>query len=244
MDSTSIEQRAGSKLGPAELAGGRARRGQPRARPDRGDHRAGRQGGAARWPPPPAPIPKRVRRAADDSIRAMMLIRTYRVRGHLAAKLDPLGLASQRVPGRPDAGLSRLHRRRPRPPDLALAARLASSRPSSARSCPCLQANYCGHRRPRIYAHQRPRGAPLPPGADGGQGRRRSASPPRASRRSSTRSSTASSGRNSSPANMSAPNGSGSTAAKARSRRLNRSSNMAARSASARSPSAWPTAGG
>jgi len=28
-----------------------------------------------------------IRRAADDSIRAMMLIRTYRVRGHLAAKL-------------------------------------------------------------------------------------------------------------------------------------------------------------
>ena len=36
--------------------------------------------------------PDAVRRAADDSIRAMMLIRTYRVRGHLAAKLDPLGL--------------------------------------------------------------------------------------------------------------------------------------------------------
>ncbi|MBA3666547.1 MAG: 2-oxoglutarate dehydrogenase E1 component [Sphingomonas sp.] len=31
--------------------------------------------------------------AAEDSIRAMMLIRSYRVRGHLAAKLDPLGLA-------------------------------------------------------------------------------------------------------------------------------------------------------
>src|SRR3546814_4230874 len=31
-----------------------------------------------------------VERAADDSIRAMMLIRTYRVRGHLAATLDPL----------------------------------------------------------------------------------------------------------------------------------------------------------
>ncbi len=29
---------------------------------------------------------------AADSIRAMMLIRTYRVRGHLAANLDPLGL--------------------------------------------------------------------------------------------------------------------------------------------------------
>ena len=37
------------------------------------------------------------------SIRAMMLIRTYRVRGHLAAKLDPLGLTQQRAAGRPDA---------------------------------------------------------------------------------------------------------------------------------------------
>ncbi|HET7708821.1 MAG TPA: 2-oxoglutarate dehydrogenase E1 component [Sphingomicrobium sp.] len=36
--------------------------------------------------------PDSIRRAADDSIRAMMLIRTYRVRGHLAARLDPLGL--------------------------------------------------------------------------------------------------------------------------------------------------------
>src|SRR3546814_7352650 len=36
-----------------------------------------------------------VERAADDSIRAMMLIRTYRVRGHLAATLDPLGLSQR-----------------------------------------------------------------------------------------------------------------------------------------------------
>jgi len=36
--------------------------------------------------------------AAGDSIRAMMLIRTYRVRGHLAAKLDPLGLTKQDIP--------------------------------------------------------------------------------------------------------------------------------------------------
>jgi 2-oxoglutarate dehydrogenase E1 component len=36
--------------------------------------------------------------AAADSIRAMMLIRTYRVRGHLAAKLDPLGLTKQDIP--------------------------------------------------------------------------------------------------------------------------------------------------
>jgi 2-oxoglutarate dehydrogenase E1 component len=39
-----------------------------------------------------------VRRAAEDSIRAMMLIRTYRVRGHLAADLDPLGLAQRDLP--------------------------------------------------------------------------------------------------------------------------------------------------
>src|SRR5687768_17229215 len=39
-----------------------------------------------------------VRRAAEDSIRAMMLIRTYRVRGHLAADLDPLGLAKRDLP--------------------------------------------------------------------------------------------------------------------------------------------------
>ncbi len=36
--------------------------------------------------------------AASDSIRAMMLVRTYRVRGHLAANLDPLGLSKQDLP--------------------------------------------------------------------------------------------------------------------------------------------------
>jgi 2-oxoglutarate dehydrogenase E1 component len=36
--------------------------------------------------------PAAVRAAVIDSIRALMLIRTYRVRGHLEARLDPLGL--------------------------------------------------------------------------------------------------------------------------------------------------------
>ena len=36
--------------------------------------------------------------AASDTIRAVMLIRTYRVRGHLAADLDPLGLAKRDLP--------------------------------------------------------------------------------------------------------------------------------------------------
>ncbi|HEV2748699.1 MAG TPA: 2-oxoglutarate dehydrogenase E1 component [Allosphingosinicella sp.] len=39
-----------------------------------------------------------IKRAANDSICAMMLIRTYRVRGHLAADLDPLGLAARAMP--------------------------------------------------------------------------------------------------------------------------------------------------
>ena len=34
-------------------------------------------------------------RATQDSIRALMLIRAYRVRGHLAANLDPLGLSER-----------------------------------------------------------------------------------------------------------------------------------------------------
>jgi 2-oxoglutarate dehydrogenase E1 component len=42
--------------------------------------------------------PAGIEQAARDSIRAMMLIRTYRVRGHLAADLDPLGLAKRDLP--------------------------------------------------------------------------------------------------------------------------------------------------
>ncbi len=42
--------------------------------------------------------PKAIEQAADDSIRAMLLVRLYRVRGHLAANLDPLGLSHREVP--------------------------------------------------------------------------------------------------------------------------------------------------
>jgi 2-oxoglutarate dehydrogenase E1 component len=45
-----------------------------------------------------APSDADIADAADDSIRAMMLIRTYRVRGHLAANLDPLGLSKRELP--------------------------------------------------------------------------------------------------------------------------------------------------
>ena len=55
-----------------------------------GEGRAAARAGAAR----PG---RRSSRPRSDTICAMMLIRTYRVRGHLAADLDPLGLVQARA---------------------------------------------------------------------------------------------------------------------------------------------------
>lgn len=43
-----------------------------------------------------------VQRAARDSVRALMLIRAYRTRGHLAANLDPLGIEVRQPPAELD----------------------------------------------------------------------------------------------------------------------------------------------
>ena len=43
-------------------------------------------------PPPTAVTADEIRRATRDSVRALMMIRAYRMRGHLHANLDPLGL--------------------------------------------------------------------------------------------------------------------------------------------------------
>ena len=48
--------------------------------------------------PASAPNQVDVTKAASDAIRVQMLIRTYRVRGHLAADLDPLHLSRQHLP--------------------------------------------------------------------------------------------------------------------------------------------------
>ena len=64
------------------------------AKPSRGGANAPAPAPAA----PPAPSPDAVRAAVADSIRAVMLIRSYRVRGHLAADLDPLGLVKRPMP--------------------------------------------------------------------------------------------------------------------------------------------------
>ena len=84
-----------------------------------------------------------VRRAAEDSIRAMMLIRTYRVRGHLAAKLDPLGLHHNEIPadltpayhGFSTADLDR---------EVWIGGALGFERATIHEIVECLQANYCG----------------------------------------------------------------------------------------------------
>jgi 2-oxoglutarate dehydrogenase E1 component len=54
---------------------------------------------AARLPNAPA---QDVQSAARDSLRALMMIRAYRTRGHLAAKLDPLGIEVRHPPAELD----------------------------------------------------------------------------------------------------------------------------------------------
>jgi len=88
--------------------------------------------------------PEAIRRAAEDSIRAMMLIRTYRVRGHLAADLDPLRLTRREVPadltpayhGFDDDDLDR---------PIWLCGALGLEHGTVREIVAILQRNYCGH---------------------------------------------------------------------------------------------------
>jgi 2-oxoglutarate dehydrogenase E1 component len=87
--------------------------------------------------------PEQIRRAAEDSIRAMMLIRTYRVRGHLTAKLDPLGLHHSAIPadltpayhGFSDADLDR---------PIWIGGALGRERATVREIIAALQEDYCG----------------------------------------------------------------------------------------------------
>jgi 2-oxoglutarate dehydrogenase E1 component len=88
--------------------------------------------------------PQAIRRAVEDSIRAMMLIRTYRVRGHLAADLDPLRLSKREVPvdltaeyhGFSDDDLDR---------PIWLCGALGFEQATVREIVRVLQRNYCGH---------------------------------------------------------------------------------------------------
>ena len=105
-------------------------------------------------------------RPRNDSICAMMLIRTYRVRGHLAADLDPLGLLKREMPadltpefhGFTGAALDR---------PIYLGGALGLEKATVREIVEILQAQLLRPCRPRIYAHLRRRGAALPPGPAG-----------------------------------------------------------------------------
>src|SRR5436190_8772525 len=88
--------------------------------------------------------PQAIRRAAEDSIRAMMLIRTYRVAGHLAADLDPLRLTRREVPADLTAeyhGFSDDDLDRP----VWLCGALGFEQATVREIVRVLQRNYCGH---------------------------------------------------------------------------------------------------
>lgn len=88
--------------------------------------------------------PQAIRKAAEDSIRAMMLIRTYRVRGHLAADLDPLRLTRREVPADLTAeyhGFSDDDLDRP----IWLCGALGFEQATVREIVAVLQRNYCGH---------------------------------------------------------------------------------------------------
>jgi 2-oxoglutarate dehydrogenase E1 component len=88
--------------------------------------------------------PDEIRRASEDSIRAMMLIRTYRVRGHLAADLDPLGLSRQNVPADLTPayhGFSNADLDRP----IWIGGTLGFQQATVRQIVQVLQSTYCGH---------------------------------------------------------------------------------------------------
>ena len=109
-----------------------------------------------------------LRAATLDSLRALMLIRVYRVRGHLQATLDPLGLEKREHASGTRPALLRLHRCRFRPPDLhqQRARHGDGDAPPDPRS---VAEDLLRHHRRRVHAHP----GPGPEGLDPGAHRRR-----------------------------------------------------------------------
>ena len=139
-------------------------------------------------PPPPAQRGRRQRSGAPapalagkiEALRAaprhsivarLMLIRAYRVRGHLEADLDPLGLDARRAASRARSRDLRLHRSRHGPADLhrqrARACETATLREIVAGAARDL----LRHDRRRVHAHPGSRPEGLDPGAHRGASR-------------------------------------------------------------------------
>jgi len=95
-------------------------------------------------PKTPAFAAEDVRRATLDSIRALMLVRLYRVRGHLAARLDPLGLEKRAHPPELDPayyGFTEADMDRP----IFLNGTLGLEHATMREIVPLCQRVYCGH---------------------------------------------------------------------------------------------------
>jgi len=90
-----------------------------------------------------APDQSAIFQAAQDTVRAMMLIRTYRVRGHLAATLDPLGLHERDLPEDLTPAFHGLDEKSLRP--IYLGGALGFETATVAEIVETLRANYCGH---------------------------------------------------------------------------------------------------
>ena len=110
---------------------------------------------------------ERSRRLIVDHLRVVMLIRAYRVRGHLLADLDPLGLAGDKhhpeldpkAYGFTDADLDR---------EFFLDNVLGLEKATLRQIVEILRQTYCATHRRRVHAHPGPRAEGLDPGAHGG----------------------------------------------------------------------------
>ena len=141
-----------SRLGARRQLAGRARRSPPR--PAR----------AKAAEKPPGLSAEDVRKATMDSVRALMMIRAYRMRGHLAADLDPLKLKEPEPHPELDPASYGFTRSRHGPADLPRQGAGPRTRHGAAdRRHP--EAHLLRHAGRRVHAYFRPRAEGLDPGA-------------------------------------------------------------------------------
>ena len=118
----------------------------------------------------PSSTDAEVQQATRDSVRAMMMIRAYRMRGHLHANLDPAG---PRAAPRRRGAASRRPTASPRPTRTARSSSTTCSASSSRtirEMLAILKRTYCSDARRRVHAHLRPDREGLDPGAHRGAG--------------------------------------------------------------------------
>jgi succinyl-CoA synthetase alpha subunit len=128
--------------------------------------------------------PADVRKATQDSIRAIMMIRAYRMRGHLAANLDPLSMSDfgEQPELQPQSyGFEQADMDR----EIFIDGYLGLETATPRQMLDILRRTYCSTRRRRVHAHLQPAGKSLAAGTISKVRTRASISPLRARRRSS-----------------------------------------------------------